>query len=209
MAAVPLPNVPRPFDAAVDSTRPGFVARAWDSGPPVATARFGLWVFLASEAFFFAGLLAAYIVLRDAASTWSLPLDRGLGVAFTALLAACSLTAGIGARRLAKGAHAPGSRWILAAAALGAAFVALQAYEWQHLLESGFAPRASLSAACFYVLTGAHGLHVLAGVAWLAVAGLAARRLGARTMPAELAVLYQHFVDAVWVVLFLVLYLLS
>jgi heme/copper-type cytochrome/quinol oxidase subunit 3 len=203
MAAVPLP-----YDAAVDALRPGFTPRAWDSGPPVATARFGLWVFLASEAFFFAGLLAAYIVLRGAAGTWALPLDRGLGAVFTALLAACSLAAGLGARRLAAGAHAAGSRWILVAAACGAAFVALQVHEWQHLLQGGFAPRASLPAACFYVLTGAHGLHVLAGVVWLAVAGLAARRKGARTLPAELAVLYQHFVDAVWVVLFLALYLL-
>lgn len=207
MAAAPQ-SFPLAYDAAADAPRPGFTPRAWDSGPPVATARFGLWVFLASEAFFFAGLLAAYIVLRDASTAWSLPLDRGLGTVFTTLLAGCSLAAGLGARRLAAGAQAAGSRWILVAAALGAAFVALQVYEWRHLLDAGFAPRASLPAACFFVLTGAHGLHVLAGVVWLAVAGLAARRAGARTLPAELAVLYQHFVDAVWVVLFLVLYLL-
>lgn len=202
-------TVPLPYDAALDASRPGFTPRAWDSGPPVPTARFGLWVFLASEAFFFAGLLAAYLVLRSASAAWHLPLQRGLGLVFTVLLAACSAAAGLGARRLAAGARAAGSRWILVAAACAAAFVALQVHEWQHLLAGGFAPRSSLSAACFYVLTGAHGLHVLAGVVWLLVAGLAARRADARTLPAELAALYQHFVDAVWVVLFVFLYLLA
>lgn len=201
-------SVPLPYDAAVDAPRADHVATAWDSGPPVETARFGTWVFLASEAFFFGGLLAAYVVLRSSSKAWVEPLGVGLGAALTVLLVASSLCASTAVRRLRAGARASGSNWMLAAALLALGFLGIQALEWRELAHAGFTPRGSLAGASFYVLTGAHGLHVLAGVVWLAGSGALVRRSGSRTLHAELAALYQHFVDGIWLVLFVVLYLL-
>jgi heme/copper-type cytochrome/quinol oxidase subunit 3 len=199
--------VPVPFDAGIDAPRDGFIAPAWDSGPPVETARFGTWVFLASEAFFFGGLLAAYLVLRSGARAWDEPLSTGLGVLMTALLLGSSFVASAGVRALRRGQRARGANALLGAGLLAAAFLGLQAWEWRELLPAGFTPRGSLAGASFYVLTGAHGLHVLGGVAWLFGSALALRRAGSSTLHAELAALYQHFVDFVWTVLFAVLYL--
>jgi heme/copper-type cytochrome/quinol oxidase subunit 3 len=201
-------SVPLPYDAAVDAPRPGHVATSWDSGPPVETARFGTWVFLASEAFFFGGLLAAYFVLRGSSSAWIEPLSPGLGVALTALLVASSLCASVAVRRVRAGRRASGSALLLAASLFAFAFLGVQAYEWRELLHAGFTPRGSLAGASFYVLTGAHGLHVLAGALWLAGSGVVVRGARPSTLHAELAALYQHFVDGVWLVLFALLYLL-
>lgn len=201
-------SVPLPYDAAVDAPRAEHVATTWDSGPPVETARFGTWVFLASEAFFFGGLLAAYLVLRSSSKDWIEPLGVGLGAALTVLLVASSLCASTAVRRLRAGSRSSGSKWLLAAALLALGFLGIQAFEWRELAHAGFTPRGSLAGASFYVLTGAHGLHVLAGVVWLAASGTIVRGASSRTLHAELAALYQHFVDGIWLVLFVVLYLL-
>ncbi|MCY2960357.1 MAG: cytochrome c oxidase subunit 3 [Planctomycetota bacterium] len=201
-------TVPLPYDAAIDAPLDGHVATAWDSGPPVETGRFGTWVFLASEAFFFGGLLAAYFVLRGSSKAWVEPLSFGLGFTLTGLLVASSVCASISVRRLRAGARRSGSNWMLCASFLALAFLGVQAFEWRELAQEGFTPRGSLAGACFYILTGAHGLHVLAGVVWLAGSGVVLRSGAARTLHAELAALYQHFVDGIWLVLFTLLYLL-
>lgn len=206
-------TVPLPYDAAIDAPDVSHTPTAWDSGPPVATARFGTWVFLASEAFFFGGLVAAYIVLRSSSTSWIEPLDVKLGLVLTALLVASSLCAGQGVRRIRAGgsvmpagARAAASNWLLLAACCALAFLGVQAFEWRELAHAGFTPRGSLAGASFYVLTGAHGLHVLGGVLWLATSGVIVRREGSRVLHAELAALYQHFVDAVWLALLVLLY---
>jgi len=201
-------TVPVPYDPAVDAPRAGHVATAWDSGPPVESARFGTWVFLASEAFFFGGLLAAYFVLRGSSPAWVEPLGIGLGAALTVLLVASSLCASAAVRSLRAGERATASNRMLAAAALALGFLGIQAFEWFELAQVGFTPRGSLAGASFYVLTGAHGLHVLAGVVWLGASGAIVRRPSSSALHAELAALYQHFVDVIWLVLFVLLYLL-
>ncbi len=201
-------SVPLPFDAAIDAPRVGHVATTWDSGPPVATARFGTWVFLASEAFFFGGLLAAYFVLRASSKSWVEPLGVGIGVVLTVLLVGSSICASLGVRAIRRDKHELASTWLLCGALLAMAFVGLQAFEWHELVSHGFTLRTSLAGSCFYVLTGAHGLHVLVGAAWMMVSAFVLRSDGARTLHAELAALYQHFVDGVWLVLFAILYLL-
>ncbi len=201
-------SVPLPYDDAIDAPRTGHRPTTWDSGPPVATARFGTWVFLASEAFFFGGLLAAYFVLRASAKTWIEPLGVGLGVVLTVLLLGSSICASLAVRQIRRERCEHASTLFLAGAFLALAFVGLQAFEWNELGAQGFTLRTSLAGSSFYVLTGAHGLHVLVGAGWMFVSGLLIRRSGSRTMHAELAALYQHFVDGVWLVLFAILYLL-
>src|SRR2546430_17307561 len=99
--------------------------------------------------------------------------------------------------------------WVVATIALGMIFLLGQGSEYARLLANGIGPERALFGTTFFTLTGLHGLHVLAGLAALA-ALLAAklRRPGALSAVAFEAVgLYWHFVDAVWVVVFSVVYL--
>ena len=181
-------------------------------GSPVAGAaavppgRIGMALFLGSDVMGFGGLLLAFALLRAQAAAWPEPalrFDRILAAVLTALLLASSATmaAALGAGR----AGGPAARrWLLVTAALGAAFVAGQAVEFATLASAhhlGLA--ADQAASIFYVVTGFHGLHVLAGVVIL----LAVARRPARE-PLEVASLYWQFVDLVWIVIFTVVYLL-
>lgn len=171
----------------------------YDSGPPVEREHFATWLFLASEAMFFAGLLATYFVLESSVPSFvgaagRLPVGGAAGA--TALLLASSWTAS----RALRGPSGRG--WIAATLVLGLVFLALQAREWNALVESGMRPSSDLFASCFYVITGAHGAHVLGGLAWFAWLALVPSRVGLRA-----ATLYWHFVDVVWIVLYTVLYL--
>jgi len=144
-------------------------------------ARFGMWVFLVTDALSFGALLTADATLRARAESWP-PVGTNLPLAAVAAVAlfASSLT-------LMRGR-------VGATLALGAAFLGAQIYEWVTLLRHGGAH--GLPAAIFFVTTGWHGLHVVAGLVVLALF---------RRHPA--AALFWQFVDAVWVVLFTAFYL--
>jgi len=163
-------------------------------------------IFLGSDAMGFGGLLLAYAVLRARAAAWPEPalrFDRPLAAALTALLLASSATM-TAAATAARAGRSTARRWLLATAALGAAFVAGQAIEFSALAGAHHLGLATDQAASiFYVLTGFHGLHVAVGVAML----LACARRPAGE-PVEVATLYWQFVDLVWIVIFTVVYLL-
>jgi heme/copper-type cytochrome/quinol oxidase subunit 3 len=100
---------------------------------------------------------------------------------------------------------------LLATAGLGLLFLAIKIADYVHLVHGGFVIGGSLFSSCYYLLTGFHGLHVLAGVITLLVARSQAGR-GIVTREncglVEGAGLYWHFVDVVWIVLFAILCLL-
>lgn len=170
--------------------------------PAVDRARVGVLVFLATETMFFAGLLSALVVLAPARSV---ELDLPLAWTMTALLLGSSLLLHLG---LARRAAAPSASLSLSFGALlcGAGFLALMGHEWDALFAAGRGPARDLWQACFFVLTGVHGLHVLGGVVWLAC-GWTAQARGGAGRALELGALYWHFVDAVWLVLLWMLYL--
>jgi heme/copper-type cytochrome/quinol oxidase subunit 3 len=144
-------------------------------------ARFGMWVFLVTDALSFAALLAAYATLRARAESWAhIGTSLPLAAVAAAALFASSLT-------LMRGR-------VGATLALGVAFLGAQAFEWIALLRHG--GTGELAASLFIVTTGWHGLHVVAGLIVLALF---------RRSPA--AALFWQFVDAVWVVLFTAFYL--
>ncbi|MES1205637.1 MAG: heme-copper oxidase subunit III [Pseudomonadota bacterium] len=183
----------------------------------------GMWVFLATDAMGFGGLLLAYAVLRARAGTWpdpSVRFDRSLaaGLTFVLLFSGATMTATLVAAREGKRRTA---RLLLALTVLaGLAFVAGQAAEFHALAQARHVGlTADHAAALFYVITGYHGLHVLVGVLVLALVGL--RHLGGRASagaPAAVdhlglgalgvASLFWQFVDVVWIVIFTILYLL-
>lgn len=146
-------------------------------------ARFGMWVFLVTDAMSFGALLMVYAVLRAGSDRWpAARLDLRLAALATLALIASSLT-------LAR-------RRVVATIILGAAFVALQALEYATLARHGVGFGADRAASIFFAATGWHGLHVLAGLVGLA----AAPRSSA-------AALFWQFVDAVWILLFTAFYL--
>jgi heme/copper-type cytochrome/quinol oxidase subunit 3 len=168
--------------------------------------RIGMAIFLGSDAMGFGGLLLAYGVLRARAAGWpdpALRFDRLLAGLLTVVLLASggTMTAALAAARAGR----PGvRRWLLATAALGTAFVVGQAVEFRALAADHHLSLAvDQAASIFYVITGFHSLHVLAGVMVL----LAASRRPARES-LEVASLYWQFVDLVWIVIFTVVYLL-
>jgi heme/copper-type cytochrome/quinol oxidase subunit 3 len=179
------------------------------AGARIEPARFGVWLFLVTEAMFFAALIAAYLALRAGSPTFGSAggaLDVRLGGVATLMLVCASLcvSRAVVARRAGREARIVSS-WTRRTLLFGALFLALQAAEYGTLLRHGLSPRTSLYWSCFFVLTSVHALHVLGGLAWLAVVWNGTRRR-ARGRSVELAALYWHLVDLVWLALFGLLY---
>jgi cytochrome c oxidase subunit 3 len=180
-------------------------------------ARLGWWVFLTSELLFFGPMLIAYAYLRihlpQEVAAASRLTDFALGTVNTALLLTSSLCMALAVawRRAGRA----GARWLLVAtAALGLAFLAIKGVEyhadWLHGLLPGNPARAGGVQLFFFLyfgLTGLHALHLVLGcAACLALAGSPALASPERV---ELAGLYWHFVDLVWIFLYPLLYLVG
>jgi len=185
----------------------------YDSGPPVERGKFAIWLFLATEVMFFSGLIGAYIVLRSATKSWPDPQER-LAVNITALNTFILITSSwlmVKALFAAKIGDRGGIlRWLAATIVGGATFVGIQVYEYIQLVKEGAIPRVDIFWSTFYVMTGFHGFHVVVGVLWLICVwfcALRGRYTAKNHLGVELAGLYWHFVDLVWVLLFTIVYL--
>jgi heme/copper-type cytochrome/quinol oxidase subunit 3 len=102
--------------------------------------------------------------------------------------------------------------WLFMTAFLGAGFLGFQAYEFTHFWHEGLTLDRNLFGASFFILTGFHGAHVAVGVVWLLALMTEAwrHRLPAeRALSVEIAGLYWHFVDVVWIVIFTLIYLIE
>jgi heme/copper-type cytochrome/quinol oxidase subunit 3 len=200
------------YDPAVDAPAHHHPVYDYDSGPPVARGKFAIWLFLATEVMFFSGLIGAYIVLRSAAESWPDPQDW-LAVDITALNTFILITSSwlmVKALFASKKGDRRGLVFWLGLTILGGAtFVGIQVYEYFQLYFEGALPRTNLFWSTFYVMTGFHGTHVIVGVLWLIVVWVAALRgrYDKNNLGVELAGLYWHFVDLVWVLLFTIVYL--
>lgn len=173
----------------------------------------GMTLFVSSEVMFFAALFASYFVLSDTTSPWppaaTLETPLVLPAALTACLLASSVTAHAGAGAAHAGDAPAARRWLGSTVALGVVFLAGQVFEYAELSHDGFAASSDVFATLFFTMTGFHGLHVAAGVIMLATVFLRLGRYGgARSGPVEAVTYYWHFVDAVWVLVFLTLYVL-
>jgi heme/copper-type cytochrome/quinol oxidase subunit 3 len=169
-----------------------------------------MWLFLATDAMGFAGLLMAYAILRVRADQWPDPQER-LAVlqaaAMTGLLVTSSFTMTMAVRAARAGRAGARAAWHAATIVLGAGFLGGQALEYTHLADGphGLGLRADIFASTFYVITGYHGLHVLAGLVILLGLLFAPR---ARTRSLEVASIFWHFVDLAWIPIFSFIYLL-
>jgi heme/copper-type cytochrome/quinol oxidase subunit 3 len=190
--------------------------------------KLAMWLFLASDAMGFMGLIGGYMVLRITAPNWQHEgLDPDFGINLTAfmtfILILSSVTMVTALDRIQKGSREGLLKWLGATIVGGLIFVGLQVYEWTHFISeihrmaAEFTATGGLEAhftnyqATFFTLTGFHGLHVSIGVIYLACIWWRAYRgayTAANHSPVELVGLYWHFVDLVWIVLFTIIYLL-
>ena len=201
------------YDSRVDAPAPHHPVFDYDSGPPVERGKFAIWLFLATEVMFFTGLIGAYVVLRAGAATWPNPQTR-LAVNITAFNTFVLITSSwlmVKALFAAeRGDRAGILRWLAATILGGSIFVGIQVYEYSVLIRENALPNGDIFWSTFYITTGFHGFHVVVGVIWLICAWIQAfkgRYTAQSYLGLELAGLYWHFVDLVWVLLFTIIYL--
>jgi heme/copper-type cytochrome/quinol oxidase subunit 3 len=188
---------------------------------PESWGKLGMWIFLVGDAMSFGGLIAGYGALRHGTPNWPVP-SSILGVQLTAVmtfLLICSSVTMVKALAAIQDGDRAGLKKFLGLTVLGGAlFLGLQAYEWTHLITGEHAMtlttlggQPSLFGATFYILTGFHGCHVLGGVIYLScilVGGARGRFSSHHWGPVEIAGLYWHFVDLVWILIFTFVYLI-
>ena len=175
-----------------------------------------MWIFLCSDAMSFVGLLAAYGAVRIGSPDWPVPSTR-LDVPLTALntfILICSSVTMVKALSAIKRDDRKGLMLGLLGTILGGStFLGIQAYEWTHLIvHEGLTIQSSLFGATFFILTGFHGCHVLSGVIYLSCIFVKGARGGYSSehcSPVEIAGLYWHFVDLIWILVFTFVYLIS
>ena len=131
----------------------------------------------------------------------------------TALLLFSSLFVVLAPRTARSAATGRGcSAWLAATIFCGFFFVGMQVYEFTHFVHKGLTLKTNLFGASFFTLTGFHGTHVTLGVIWLLTIWIEAFRgklPPAKSLNLEIAALYWHFVDVVWIVIFPVVYLIK
>jgi len=192
-------------------------------------ASLGMWAFLVTEIMFFGGLFLGYVVYRswyaEAFHLGSHHLDWKLGAINTAVLICSSLTmalaihaAQVGARRATQVAY------LIATMVLGAAFLGIKGVEYWHKwvdhlvpgpsfqFEGPELPHVRIFYSFYFVMTGVHAFHMIVGIGIMLWVTLKASR-GQFTPKShtllEMAGLYWHFVDVVWIFLFPLLYLIG
>ena len=175
------------------------------TGPKLA-----IWWFLASEIMVFGGLIASYVALRLGGTGWaeaSAHLSPTLAAVNTLVLLTSSYTI-VRAFVAAEHGDAGGLRVSLGLTVLGGLiFLGIKAVEYTTEVRAGFTPASGIFWSFYYTMTGLHALHVLGGVV-VNVVVLAATPSSLRhPHRVELAGLYWHFVDVVWIFLFPLLYL--
>jgi len=181
---------------------------------PESWGKLGMWNFLAADAMTFGGLLAAYGALRYGDPHWPDPAAI-LGIPLTAfmtfLLICSSVTMVESLAGMRQGNKAKCSRFLALTVLGGICFLSLQAYEWTHLIEHGQSIQKNNFGATFFTLTGFHGLHVFSGVVYLSIIlirCLLGKYDAHKTYEIEIAGLYWHFVDLIWILVFTFVYLI-
>jgi heme/copper-type cytochrome/quinol oxidase subunit 3 len=186
--------------------------------PPTATGldnvKLGFWTFIGSETLFFGSLISTYMVYKGASVAGPYPHDV-LNIPLTSVSTFVLLMSSL-AMVLALNAVQAGSRsgalvWLMAVVILGLGFLGFQAYEFTHFVHEGLTIKTNVFGSSFFVLTGFHGAHVSVGVLWLLTLWIQTLRgkIGKEdTLKVEIAGLYWHFVDVVWIVIFTLVYLI-
>jgi len=176
-----------------------------------------MWTFIITDGLLFAGFLGGYGYARIMSVQWP-EQETVFNIRLIALMtfvlisSSATMASAVGSSKASGPARDATGRWLLLTALGGLCFLGLQAYEWTHVIEEGARLYQNpwgdpLFGSYFFLMTGFHGTHVLLGVVVLVTAAI--RWSKGLTSPegVELAGLYWHFVDLVWVFIFTLFYL--
>jgi heme/copper-type cytochrome/quinol oxidase subunit 3 len=173
------------------------------------------WAFLGSECMFFGSLIATYLVYRGRDQVGPHPHEI-FAIPFTSfsafVLLMSSLTMVLALAAIQRNNQKRGAVWLAATAILGMTFVGGQCFEFTEFFFKGLTLQTNLFGCTFYVLTGFHGTHVTVGVIWLWTLFMLAIRgkiPAGKSLDVEIAGLYWHFVDVVWIAIFTLIYLIQ
>jgi cytochrome c oxidase subunit 3 len=190
--------------------------------------KLAIWTFLGSECMFFASLISTYVIYRGRSlvgpfphTPWTDPatgqkyeaiIEIPLVTVGTALLLFSSLFIVLALYGAQRGNRKMLLGWLGATIMCGMFFVGMQVYEFTHFVHKGLTLQRNMFGASFFTLTGFHGTHVTIGVIWLLTMFVLALRKQLppeNSINLEMAALYWHFVDVVWIIIFPVVYLMQ
>lgn len=193
-----VPPPPRDYDGGSGDSNNSF---------PVSRAYIATWVLLTAVIMLFAGLSSAYIVLRG------VPEWQGITVppivwGNTFVLLASSIAIEFARQAVKKNQPALVRQWIVVSGVLGIAFLVGQFIAWRQLVTAGVYLATTIHSSFFYVLTGAHALHLfggLCGLAYVFKKAFANQLTATNHEPLRAFALYWHFMDVVWIYCFVLL----
>jgi cytochrome c oxidase subunit 3 len=175
--------------------------------------RLGMWLALAAILMMFTALTSAYIVRAASANDWQpLTMPRVLLLS-TALILSSSGTLEAARRNLKGTANPKYKRWLLVTVALGLGFLVSQLLAWRQLVRQGIYVASNPHSSFFYLLTATHGVHLLGGLVALVYLSLRGRvrrenelAVAKGQATADAVALYWHFMDGLWIYLFVLLF---
>ena len=195
----------------------------------IDSRKVAIWTLIGSECLFFASLISMYLVYKGKSLTGPLPhtesqcmlhgqmqhceqiFEIPLVTFGTAVLLFSSFFVVLALYGAQKGDRKMLVRWLSMTVLCGMFFIGMQVYEFQHFYHKGLGYSTNLFGSSFYTLTGFHGSHVTVGVIWLStllVLAIRGKLPPEKSLNLEIAALYWHFVDVVWIVIFPVVYLM-
>ena len=197
--------------------------------------KIAVWAFIGSECMLFASLISTYLIYKGKSvvgpfphTTWTDPTTKEVfkpilnipvtsASTFVLLMSSLSMVLALAAvenkgKPGYEGVLGSSKLWLWMTCILGATFLGFQSYEFTSFVHEGLSIRTNLFGSSFFTLTGFHGAHVTAGVIWLGtlLAIDYKRGLGPDdAINVDIAALYWHFVDVVWIAIFTLVYLIK
>jgi len=180
----------------------------------VSNEKLAMWAFLGSECLLFGALISTYFLYRGRSVVGPTP-KQVYDIPYTSIssfvLLMSSLTMVLALAAIQRGDQRRLRLWLTATALLGTVFIGGQVYEFTSFIHEGLTIKTNLFGSSFFVLTGFHGVHVTVGIIMLLSLVMMSSRgkiPQAKAEVIEIAGLYWHFVDIVWIVIFTVVYLI-
>ena len=183
----------------------------WDATPwsvPARAYHTGMWMGIAGIVMIFAAFTSALVVRQGLSTDWVTTAIPRILFLNTAVLGLSSLTLELSRRSLRTRRDAAFARWLYLTVALGLLFVAGQLAAWKELASRGVYLSSNPSSSFFYLLTAAHGIHLLGGIVALLTLALRTQMIVAvpkKRVAVEVTAIYWHFMDALWIYLVILL----